>query len=217
MGLFLASMLLPRAAVPSGEGVIALPAPSRDGDVAVERALALRRSLRDFAPGRLPVSAVSQLLWAAQGVTDPTGLRTAPSAGALHPLEVRLVAGAVSGVPPGVYRYDPRQHRLVLTSEGDRRDAIVEASLGQDWMAKAPAILVITGVYERSARKYGTRAARYVHMEAGHAAQNVYLQAAAMGLGTTMVGAFRDADLARSLGLPTGTRPLGLLPVGKKP
>ena len=199
----------------NGKGEVALPEPSREGQVAVERALAERRSVRRFAPGALPLAAVAQLLWAAQGITHPKGLRTAPSAGALYPLEVYLVASAVTGVAPGLYRYDPRRHRLALEAEGDLRERVVRVTHGQDWMGEAPAILVIAAVYGRTARKYGERAARYVHMEVGHAAQNVYLQAAALGLGTTMVGAFRDAELARALAFPRHVKPLGLLPVGK--
>ncbi len=114
-----------------------------------------------------------------------------------------------------MYRYDPRRHRLVLKSAGDARAGVAEAALGQDWVAEAPAIVVLAAVYERTARKYGERAARYVHMEVGHAAQNVYLQAGALGLGTTMVGAFRDEELADTLGLTGPSKPLGLLPVGK--
>ena len=198
-----------------GDGEIALPEPRLEGEVPVERALALRRSVRSFAPEPLSLNAVSQILWAAQGISDPAGLRTAPSAGALYPLEVYLVAGDVTGVPPGLYRYEPRQHRLVLASEGDPRTGIVDAALHQQWIADAPAIVVLAAVYERSAGKYRERAERYVHMEVGHAAQNAYLQATALGLGTTMVGAFRDAELARVLGLPEDEKPLGLLPVGK--
>lgn len=200
----------------AGEDVaVSLPAPSLEGDVPVERALALRRSVRSFAPGPLPLSSVSQLLWAAQGITDPAGHRTAPSAGALYPLEVYLVAGAVAGLGPGVYRYDTRRHRLLLHSEGDSRAGVAKATFGQDWLAQAPAIIVIAAVVQRSARKYGERAARYVHMEVGHTAQNVYLQAVASGLGTTMVGAFNDEDIARVLELPRKTEPFGLLPVGR--
>ncbi len=202
-------------AMASGNGEVALPKPRLEGDVAVERALALRRSVRAFAPEPLPLSTVSQLLWAAQGITDPAGLRTAPSAGALYPLEVYLVAGAVTGVRAGVYRYEPRHHRLILESEGDPRAGVAKAALDQDWVAEAPAIVVLAAVYERTARKYAKRAARYVHMEVGHAAQNVYLQAAALGLGTTLVGGFRDEEIARVLGLPGDAKPLALLPVGK--
>jgi len=202
------------AALASEEGEVVLSEPKRDGEFAVERALALRRSIREFAPGPLSLVAVSQLLWAAQGVTHPDGLRTTPSAGALYPLEVYLVAGDVTGLEPGVYRYDPRHHRLSLQSAGDSRAGVVQATLGQDWVAEAPAIIVLAGVYRRTSRKYGARAPRYVHMEMGHAAQNVYLQATALGLGTTLVGAFRDDKLAQVLELPKHIEPLGLLPIG---
>jgi SagB-type dehydrogenase family enzyme len=202
------------AAMASDDDAIELPEPNRDGDVSVERALALRRSRREFAPEPLSLANASQLLWAAQGVSGSKGRRTAPSAGALYPLEVYLVAGAVSGLPPGVYHYEPEPHRLVRTVAGDVRAQVAKAALAQDWIAEAPAIVVIAGVHHRTAWKYWKRAPRYVHMEAGHAAQNVYLQAVALGLGTTMVGAFRDDALAEVLDLPSLTEPLGLLPVG---
>lgn len=199
-----------------GAGV-ALPEPRRDGTISVERALEQRRSLREFASDPLPLASVSQLLWAAQGITDARGLRTAPSAGALYPLELYLVAGAVSGLSPGVYRYDPRGHRLISGAKGDLRAGVAEGALDQDWMAEAPAILVLGARYERTRRKYGERATRYVQMEVGHAAQNVYLQATALGLGTTMVGAYRDEEIAGLLGLPERVEPLALLPIGKPP
>jgi SagB-type dehydrogenase family enzyme len=200
--------------VPSG-GSIALPAPRVDGELSVEQALVRRRSLRKFAHAPLPLSAVSQLLWAAQGITHPDGMRTAPSAGALYPLEVYLVAGAVMGLEPGVYHYQPSRHQLVLVTEGDVRVGVARAALGQDWISEAPAILVLGAVYERTERKYRQRTARYVHIESGHAAQNVYLQAEALGLGTTIVGAFHDGDLTRVVGLPGRVKPLALLPVGR--
>ena len=114
-----------------------------------------------------------------------------------------------------MYHYEPKRHRLVLAKPGDARASVARAALDQDWIAEAPAIVVLAGVYERTARKYRRRAPRYVHMEAGHAAQNVYLQAVALGLGTTVVGAFRDAELVRALGLPEGNAPLAVLPVGR--
>ncbi len=219
--LFTAVLLLALASCWAGvamaddDAVIVLPEPRRDGTVSVERALEQRRSVREFAPGPLPLSAVSQILWAAQGITDPTGLRTAPSAGALYPLEVYLVAGTVSGLEPGVYHYDPRRHRLIRVAEGDARPALARAALSQDWIADAPAIVLLGAVYERTTRKYGERSTRYVHIEVGHAAQNVYLQAFSLGLGTTMVGAFRDGDVAQVTGLPGRVKPLALLPIGQ--
>jgi SagB-type dehydrogenase family enzyme len=157
---------------------------------------------------------VSQLLWAAQGVTDADGGRTAPSAGALYPLEISLVAGAVEGLSHGIYRYRPRRHELVRSAEGDRRSVLARAALRQDWMKAAPAILVVAAVYSRTTGKYGERGRKYVHMDVGHAAQNVYLQAAALDLGTTFVGAFHDNQVKQCLELPAAEHPLGLMPVG---
>ncbi len=194
---------------------VVLPAPQRDGERSVEAALARRRSIRDYTDAPLSLAAVSQLVWAAQGVTDADGRRTAPSAGGLYPLDLYLVAGEVTGLRPGVYRYEPRRHRLVLHAAGELRGPLAEAALEQEWVAEAPAILVLCAVYQRTARKYGRRAPRYVHMEVGHAAQNVYLQAVSLGLGTSMVGAFRDEPLARLLSLPGEVVPLGVMPVGK--
>ena len=177
---------------------VKLPEPRREGPVSVERALAERRSVREFASGPLALAEVAQLLWAAQGITHPRGKRTAPSAGALYPLELYLVAGAVSGLSPGLYRYEPKRHRLRRAATGDLRGPLSRTALEQEWVAEAPAVLVFTAVHARTARKYGRRAPRYVHMEVGHAAQNVYLQAQALGLGTVMVGAFRDRPLHRA-------------------
>ncbi|UCE85090.1 MAG: SagB/ThcOx family dehydrogenase [Deltaproteobacteria bacterium] len=194
---------------------VALPPPIRSGGTSVEDALARRRSVRAYADAPLRLAAVSQLVWAAQGITDPDGLRTAPSAGALYPLEVYLVAGSVTGLRSGVYRYDPRRHRLLLHAAGDPRKALSDAALEQEWVAEAPVVLVLAAVYERSAHKYGERAPRYVHIEVGHAAQNVYLQAVALELGTVMVGAFHDRALKEVLRLPSEVEPLGVMPVGK--
>ena len=193
---------------------VPLPAAERSGTLPVEQALAQRRSVRAFAARALPLSALSQLVWAAQGVTHRRGLRTAPSAGALYPLEILVVAGDVEGLPDGVYRYLPSDHALERQGQGDLRDRLARAALEQSWVAEAPAILVVAAVYERTARKYGQRAPRYVHMEVGHASQNVYLQAEALGLGTCAVGAFRDRELAAALGLPPEMAPQLVLPIG---
>jgi len=197
------------------EPSVALPAPRREGEISVENALAQRRSIRTFRNEPLPLAAVSQLLWAAQGITHGDGLRTAPSAGALYPLELYLVAGAVADLAPGVYRYEPQRHRVRPHLAGDLRSQLAASALEQHWVAEAPAVLVLAAVYDRTAHKYGARAPRYVHMEVGHAAQNVYLQAAALDLGTTLVGAFHDEHLTRVLRLPSGVEPLGLMPVGR--
>jgi SagB-type dehydrogenase family enzyme len=194
---------------------VTLPLPDLAGDVSVEEALQDRRSVREFAPESLSLADVAQLVWAAQGENHPDGYRTAPSAGALYPLELYVVVGDVDGLPPGTWRYRPATHDLVLVREGGARKPLAAAALRQDWVRKAPAVLVFAGVVQRTARKYGRRARRYLHIEVGHAAQNVYLQCSARGLGTAMVGAFDDDAVREALGLPDDHEPFGLMPVGR--
>jgi SagB-type dehydrogenase family enzyme len=197
----------PPRATPTGS-TIELPAPRTDGDLSLEEALAARRSIRDFTPEELTLEEISQLLWAAQGITASWGGRTAPSAGALYPLEVYVATS------DGLSRYLPEGHRAESISTADVREALAEAALGQAAVAEAPAVFVITAVPARTEAKYGGRAERYVHMEAGHVAQNVLLQAVALGLGSVPTGAFADEEVARVLELPPGEVPLYLVPVG---
>jgi SagB-type dehydrogenase family enzyme len=195
---------------------IALPAPRVDGAVALERTLAQRRSLRSFAPRALALADAGQLLWAAQGVSDAAqGRRTAPSAGATYPLVLYLVAGRVDGLPAGVHRYEPPAHRLAAVAGGDPRAEIATAARDQRWLADAPALVVIAAQPQRTAARYGARADRYVAIEAGAAAQNLLLQAVALGLGGTLVGAFDDAALRRAVPLDDGEQVLAIVAVGR--
>jgi len=196
--------------------VIDLPEPQYDSDVSIEQSLLERRSVRDYSGQPLTLEEISQLLWAAQGTTDPQGFRTAPSAGGLYPLELYLVAGDVEDLAAGVYRYQPDGHQLVKTADGDKRAGLAEAALGQEWVEEGAVSIVFTGVYERTTGKYGDRGVRYVHMEAGHAAQNLCLQATALGLGAVTVGAFYDEQVTKLLNLPAEERPLYVIPVGRK-
>ncbi len=191
-----------------------LPEPRLTGDVAVEVALHARRSRRSYASAPLRLEEVSQLLWSAQGVTNEEGARTAPSAGATYPLELCLVAGEITGLDAGIYRYRPRRHELVRIAAGDRRAELAAAAY-QDWVRTAPAALVIAAVEKRTAR-YGRRAALYVQMEAGAVTENVHLQAEALGLATVVVGAFDDRDLKATVGLETLEEPLAIMPVGRR-
>lgn len=191
-----------------------LPVPPKAGVMSLEEALAHRRSVREFSADALTLSDISRLAWAAQGVTGSEH-RTAPSAGATYPLEVYLAAGKVEGLAPGVYRYLPERHRLELVSEGDIRERLADAAMNQEWLRRAPLVMVIAAVPDRTAARYGRRAERYVNMEAGHAAQNLLLQATTLGLGATPVGAFDDAEVTRLLHLPVGETPLYLIPVGR--
>jgi len=191
-----------------------LPEPVRNGDLSLEQAIERRRSVRTFSGRALTREEISQLLWAAQGVTSGRDLRAAPSAGATYPLELYLVNGSSDGLPTGLYKYISATHRLVSLNREDLRAALSRAALSQRAIVRAPAALVICAVYERTTERYGDRGIRYVHMEAGHAAQNLYLQAEALRLGGVVIGAFRDREVARVLQLPDDEVPLYLMPIG---
>lgn len=193
---------------------IKLPEPQLDGRLSLEQSLARRRSVRHFSRKPLALRHVSQILWAAQGITSPAGYRTAPSAGALYPLEVYLAAGMVEGLAAGVYHYRPGGHELVLLHKGDVRPGLTGDALGQSAVNYGALCLVIAAVYGRTTGKYGSRGMQYVHLDAGHAAQNICLQATALGLGTVPIGAFYDERVCKTLHLPGGVVPLYLLPVG---
>jgi len=182
----------------------------------MEEALVERRSVRDYSTELLSLDEVSQLLWAAQGVTAEWGGRTAPSAGALYPLEVYLVVGRVENLTEGIYKYIPKGHELVKVKDGDVRQQLAVAALGQTCVKDGAVNIVITAVYERTTGKYGERGVRYVHMEAGHAAQNIYLQATALNLGMVTVGAFQDDQVSDILGISQNESPLYVIPVGRK-
>ncbi len=196
--------------------LVALPGAAQSGGMSVEQALRERRSVRSYGRDPLSMREIAQLLWAAQGVSEPRqGFRTAPSAGATFPLEVDLLVTGIPELPAGVYRYRPREHSLELRVPGDRRRTLEAAALGQSSIGNAPVVMVISGVTPRTARRYGARAERYVHMEAGHAAQNVYLQGTALGIGTVVIGAFRDDGVAAALSLERSEEPLYIMPLGR--
>lgn len=202
---------------PGGAEEIELKRPLQDGSISVERAIQERRSVRSFRPDPLTTAQASQLLWAAQGITDPEqGRRTVPSAGALYPLEIYMVAGRVECLSPGLYHYVPQGHKLSKVRDGDFREALSDAAYAQESLKEAPAVMLLAGVYERTSGKYGERAQRFVHIEAGHAGQNLALQAIAMGLSTVMVGGFVDDQVKKALNLPDDVQPLYLIPVGTK-
>lgn len=195
--------------------MLQLPPPIEEGSLSVEEALRRRRSIREYAAGPLKLSEVSQLLWSAYGVTSPEGFRTAPSARALYPLELYLAGGDVAGLPSGVYRYAARRHGLELIRDGDVRTALAASTFGQDFVGKAASVLVFAAVYGRTREAFGEAGRDYVHMDLGHAGQNVHLQAVALSLGTVVVGAFRPAEVQKVMQLPEDQVPLYLMPVGR--
>ena len=196
-------------------GRIELPAPQTEGSMSLESALFKRRSVRSYQNRPLSLISVSQLLWAAQGITNSMSFRTAPSAGALYPLEVYVFAGNVEGLSAGLYRYNNRSHRLDRLDERDRRDDLCRAALGQTPVRQAPAVFLITGVGRRITAKYGNRGMRYMLMEAGHVAQNICLQTTALDLGSVAIGAFSDREAADILKLNPEESPLYIIAVGK--
>lgn len=202
---------------PTQANVITLPEPRYDSDVSIEQSLLKRRSTRSYTGEPVTLQELSQLLWAAQGITDSgRGFRTAPSAGALYPLEVYVVAGDVQNLVSGIYKYEPDGHELARLIDGDKRSELADVALAQPCVKEGALAIVFTAVYERTTVKYGERGIRYVHIEVGHAAQNVCLQAVAMGLGIVPVGAFHDEPVARLLNLPDNEQPLYIIPVGRK-
>ena len=195
---------------------IKLPAPRMDGPTSLEQALRERRSIREFKIQQLIVAEISQLLWAAQGITAPGGRRTAPSAGALYPIELYLVAGNVDEIPQGVYQYRPDAHELMKVVEGDKRGELSRAAFGQRSIREAGAVFLLTAAYERTKVKYGERGVRYAQIEVGHVGQNVCLQAAALKLGAVVIGSFDDSRVKRISNLTPKEEPLYLIAVGKK-
>ena len=216
LGLLIVVLWLPACAqdallaqTPSTKAMTPLPPPSLSGSKSLEETLAQRRSIRTFDDEPLQLVELGQLLWAAQGVTNERGFRTAPSAGALYPLEVYVATA------DGIFQYQPDGHQLLVLTQDDARSSLYQAALRQEPVRQAPAVFIVAAVYERTASKYGEgRSPRYVHLEAGHAAQNLLLEAVALGLGAVPIGAFQDDQVQAALQLPADHQPLYLIPVG---
>lgn len=192
------------------EKKILLPQPRYSGNVSLEEAILKRRSVREYSEENLALEELSQLLWAAQGITSKEGFRTAPSAGALYPLEIYVVTAE------GIFHYLSNEHALEQGYSGDVRKALARAALNQEWVGNAPASIVIVGVFERTTKKYGERGERYVYIEVGHAAQNVLLECVSLNLGAVVVGAFYDEQVREVLRLPEEHKPLYIIPVGRR-
>ncbi len=212
-----------RGEVSIREDTVCLPFPRLRGEISLEEAMANRRSIRDYTSEPLTVEEFSQILWSAYGVTETRyGFKTTPSAGATYPLNIYAVVaprGVATGsngfLEPGSYYYDPHSHCARIVKRGDLVEELYEAGLRQPWIRKAPVNIVITATYERTTRVYGSRGIQYVHIEVGHAGQNIYLQATAMGLATVAIGAFYDDRVRRTIGAPSNERPLYIMPVGR--
>ncbi|MEW5806353.1 MAG: SagB/ThcOx family dehydrogenase [Acidobacteriota bacterium] len=188
-----------------------------NGKMSVEEALRKRMSVRSFSKDMISYDDLGCLLWAAYGSRDlKSEGRTAPSAGACYPLTVYAVIGknSVEGISEGIYVYMPQDHAISKHREGDARRELAAAALGQNFIADAPLSIAISADFNRTISIYGDRGARYVLIDLGHSAQNIYLEATSLGLGTVAVGAFRDNQVAKVLSLPGQETPLYIMPVG---
>lgn len=213
--IFIALVLIITDSYSLNKIIIKLPEPKAKGEMSVEEALQKRRSKRQFKKRPLRIEEISQLLWAAQGITKDGFFRTTPSAGSMYGLEVYLVAGEVTGMEAGIYKYKPMTHEIELIRQGDFRYELADAALAQLFIEKAPATIILTAVYERSEKKYTDRGVMYTNIEAGHAGQNIYLQAVAMNLGTCAVGSFLVIDIKKLVNMPDNEEPICLFPVGE--
>lgn len=185
--------------------------------MSLEEAIARRRSVRRYKRESLSLFQLSQVLWAAQGITGAGILRAAPSAGARYPLEVFVLIGrgGVEGLEEGMYHYNVANHSLEPHKGGDLREELSIAARDEEFIAQAPVDIVICALYERTSRRYGRRGERYVHMEAGHVGENIHLQAVALGLAVVMVGAFEDERVRKLMGLEEEVKPLYIIPLGR--
>jgi len=196
---------------------VLLPMPRLSSSFPLETALSHRRSIREYTDEPITVDELSQLLWAAYGITETRwGFKTTPSAGATYPLNIYVIADKVEGLTKGAYRYNPYKHSIAMTRRGEELNyELYKAAVEQEWVLNAAANIVITATYERTTRRYGERGVRYVIMETGHACQNVYLQATALGLGAVAIGAFQDEEVRKIIGAGQNEHALYLIAVGR--
>lgn len=207
------------------EDMVILPEPRYQSEVSIEETLKNRRSIRTYSDTSISLQEISQLLWAAYGITKPLenappfirgGLRTAPSAGARYPLELYVVVREVDDLLPGLYLYRSENHQLVRLSSENIWERLSEACFNQPMFKTAAAAIVYSAIFARTTDRYGERGReRYVCMDLGHSAQNVYLQAVALKMGTCAVGAFSDLQLKHVIGMTKKEEPLYLMVLGR--
>jgi SagB-type dehydrogenase family enzyme len=208
------------------QATIKLPGAQLKGNVSLEETISRRRAVRRYSEKPILLSQLSQILWAAQGITGTGEFRAAPSAGATYPLEIYVVIGKqcidngkakqdFQELQAGIYHYEPNSHSLSLRTSGDLRPYLARAALDEEFIAKAPVDIVICALYHRTSYRYGKRGERYVHMEVGHVGENIHLQAMAIGLSTVEVGAFNDEAVIEVLGVDQQFKPIYIMPIGR--
>ncbi len=204
--------------------MIELPVPSLDGSVSVEDAINKRRSVREFTDQPLSMADLSQCVWSAQGTTGNDGKKVAPSAGAVYPVTLYVVVGVIENLSAGLYRYEPNRHTLEAIRAGELRAQLRDAALEeQPWIGQAASILVIAADIAKASSAFqqqppaGQRGLRYIYMEVGAIAENVYLQGQTIGVGVVFIGGFDDQKVMDVLKLPSPYTPVGLVCLGRTP
>jgi len=196
--------------------IITLPAPMIQSSTSIEKAIKERRSVRSYKNIPLSIEEISQLLWAGQGITDPISkYRSYPSAGALYPLELYIVINKAKSIEKGFYKYDPNKHALIKITERNITDEITQAALNQEFIKESAIIFIYTAITSKTTSRYGERGLRYIYMEAGHAAQNIYLQSVSLKIGVVVIGAFKDQEIKKIMNLKEDEIPLYIIPAGK--
>jgi SagB-type dehydrogenase family enzyme len=194
----------------STTSIIDLPPPVIDGSMSIEKALSERRTVRSYSDKPLSLEDISQILWAAQGITEPKrGLRTAPSAQASYLMKVYVLTGKVADLTTGMYQYQPQGHKLVKIADGDIKTELY-SSAPQNPIKNAPAAIVITGISNKAKNPF------WIYLEAGHIAQNICLEAISRNLGTVTMAGFKPEEVKKALKLPDNEQPVYIMPIGKK-
>jgi len=210
------SLVFPiKPSITVNETSIKLPEPNLKGMMSLEEAIMKRRSIRDLKDESITLEELSQILWAAQGITSKDGKRTVPSAGMTYPLEVYILVRRVNGMNPGIYHYNPSYHDLNSIKVGNYSDELKQAAFNHVSISEGGITIAITADFSRTTSSFGERGERYVYLEAGHCAQNIYLQVTALNMGSVVVGSFNDQEVQKALSLPENHKPIYIIPIGR--
>lgn len=186
---------------------INLPKPHLKGTKSIEECIYNRESVRKYKDKKIEIEKISQILWSAQGLKGFK--RTVPSAGATYPLEIYVTLK-----DKGFFHYNFKKHILELIIEEDLSKNLARASWDQNFIAEAYMNIIICAIFSRTTQRYGERGVRYVFIEIGHCAQNIHLEAVALGLASVPIGAYEDDRVKEVLNLPKKTEPLYIIPIG---
>ena len=191
-----------------------LPEPNLQSNFSLEQALKQRRSRRDFSDNPISLNQLSQVLWAAYGITKEPIYKTAPSAGAIYPMTIYVSTCKVKNMENGFYRYIPETHSLKLIDDNNYKKIIYKLGYRQNCLKNPAFTILMAANFNKIENRYGNKAKRYTFMEAGHISQNIYLQVESLGLGTVAVGAFNEASMNKNLPVKAEENIIYIMPIG---